>query len=81
MRKMTDKELDDVYPLCADHDDFAETGCCTDCGDCIDCECWRDGLDLEDQVAILLEDHCPVCGDHDPYACVCGCNDPDAVPF
>jgi hypothetical protein len=56
-------------------------GPCIDCGAHGLCECWRDELDLEDQVDMMLSDVCPICGDHDPYACECGCNDPDAVPF
>jgi hypothetical protein len=61
--------------------DEDEDGKCLDCGSKGACECWRDGADLEDQLDHLLDDCCPICGDHDPYACECGCNDDDAVPF
>jgi len=64
----------------ADLDPCVEIGPCIDCGAHGLCECWRDELDLEDQLDCLLSDVCPICGDHDPYACECGCND-DAAPF
>ena len=84
----------DDYDLCGDlisddleyeenafYDGWIDPDPCPDCGTQGACECWRDELDLEDQLDCLLCDRCPICGDIDPYACECGCNDPDAVPF
>jgi hypothetical protein len=70
-----------TYDGWGDLDQYTGLETCADCGAHGLCECWRDELDLEDQVDMMLSDVCPICGDHDPYACECGCNDPDAVPF
>jgi hypothetical protein len=61
---------------CDDCDDWAEPNPCADTAPCIDCgahglcECWRDELDLEDQLDCLLcdgESNCPNCDDEPPF--------------
>ncbi len=55
---------------CDGRDPCADIGPCIDCGAHGLCECWRDELDLEDQLDCLLSDgesNCPDCDGEPPF--------------